>query len=185
MPAVPAICINPYCLHIFNSGIFIENSTNITISECTSGPCPRCGWMGRIPNAIYSATANEILASLLSLADLNKLKKAIFTIEHHFKKEEFDPSALKKDIVEDVPELNTLIDALPKTRAELYSFMSTIGQWILVLLAILAYLQGTPIVNVNFPGVRYVRPPAASAPQEETHNEKTSKQQSQPTVVKI
>jgi len=39
MPMVPAFCNT--CGTVFNSGMFFENSRHITMTGCTTGPCPK------------------------------------------------------------------------------------------------------------------------------------------------
>lgn len=46
MPMMNARCDT--CGTVFPSGIYIENSTDITFSGNRSGPCPRCGGMGSL-----------------------------------------------------------------------------------------------------------------------------------------
>ena len=62
MPNIPAICLNQNCKNIFPSGFSLSKSRNITFTNCTSGPCPRCGSNGTIPNGIYDSTGDNIFA---------------------------------------------------------------------------------------------------------------------------
>jgi hypothetical protein len=57
MPMMPAICNN--CKSSFPSGISIESS-KITLSGNTAGPCPKCGSMGRIPDGIFNFIDDSI-----------------------------------------------------------------------------------------------------------------------------
>lgn len=46
MPILNARCDT--CGTVFPSGIYVENSTDVTFSGGRSGPCPRCGGMGSL-----------------------------------------------------------------------------------------------------------------------------------------
>src|SRR5881227_499873 len=73
MPAVLAVCDT--CGTAFPSGIFIENSTDITMAGNRSGPCPRCGGMGSIPDGRYDATRDSIRIMATSATSLESLRR--------------------------------------------------------------------------------------------------------------
>jgi hypothetical protein len=58
MPHIPAFCRD--CGAVFGSGIVVENSTNLTLSGNTAGPCPRCGGMGDIPDGTFDVIGSTI-----------------------------------------------------------------------------------------------------------------------------
>jgi hypothetical protein len=133
MPQLLVFCDN--CEAIFNSGICIENSSNVSFSNCKSGPCPNCGGMGHIPDGIYNIIGktielltgpNRTINELTKLADLIKRAK-----EDHLSSEAF-----LKDIDREVPELSDFKDVLPKTRAELYQFLIVILMLITIILSL-------------------------------------------------
>ncbi len=73
MPPVLAVCDS--CGTAFPSGIFIENSTNITMTGNRSGPCPRCGGMGRVPDGRYDATKDSIHIMATSATSIESLRR--------------------------------------------------------------------------------------------------------------
>lgn len=129
---VPAVCDN--CGAIFPSSFEVENSTNISFSGCGSGPCPACGGKGHIPDGVYNFIGNTI--ELLSgpsrtVAELERLASII----KKAKERNSSYNDVAKEIEEQLPELSSLKDILPKTRAELYAFLAIIISTITLLLS--------------------------------------------------
>lgn len=133
MPAVPAFCDN--CGTVFNSGFFVENSHAINFAGNRSGPCPKCGGMGHVPDGVFNFIGNtiEILsaperthAELMRLAEILKQAK--------------DRTETKEQVAEriekEVPGLAKLASLLPSNRGELYGFLG------LVLAAAQLFSQG-------------------------------------------
>ena len=123
MPIVPAFCNT--CGTAFNSGFFIENSTNVSFAGNTSGPCPKCGGMGHIPDGIFNFIGEtiEILSApertineLLSLAKI--IKKARTNAE--------SKDQVEKRIKKELPGLSLLAKILPENKNELYVFLSLV-----------------------------------------------------------
>jgi len=118
---IPAICNN--CGRLFPTGFAVEGQGVAQIINCAAGPCPYCGSMGKIPDGIYSALTNtaHLLASgailaphliqLISILNSSTVKKA-------------DSESVSSQIKENLPELSSIADYFPKTRAELYAFMA-------------------------------------------------------------
>ena len=73
---IPAICDK--CSTIFPSGFAIENSVNMQLNDCKSGPCPSCGGIGTVPNGVYSEF-NNFLSVVKSDdgTDIDKLFKIL------------------------------------------------------------------------------------------------------------
>lgn len=131
---VPAVCDN--CGTIFPSGFEANNSTNITFSGCTSGPCPACGGMGHIPDGVYNFIGNTI--ELLSgpgrtVSELQRLA----AILNHAKEKQSSHQEISKEIEKEFPELSSLKGILPKTRNELYAFIA-------IIISIIALLANQP-----------------------------------------
>lgn len=127
---IPAVCGT--CGTIFPSG-FKVSAENIGIYECKAGPCPKCGDFGRIPNGIYSFIDNAIL--LLSdrkrtTSDLQRLAAILVNA----RQKQTTPQNLNKKIQNELPELSSLKDVLPKTRNELYAFVAIILTIITILI---------------------------------------------------
>jgi len=128
---VPAICNN--CGLLFPSSFEVGNAFNITFSGCGSGPCPKCGAKGHIPDGVYNFIDNTI--QLLSgpsrtVTELEQLAKILKGAKEN--KSSFEE--INNSISEEVPELSSFKDLLPKTRAELYAFISIILTIINILL---------------------------------------------------
>lgn len=122
MPVVPAICED--CETIFPSG-FNVSGQNITLVGNRSGPCPTCGGIGVVPDMTLSSVGNAFEV-LWTTKDSLELLTRIEEIFQTARKEEVSRDELAKVIEEEVPELNHLIDILPKTRTELYAFLAVI-----------------------------------------------------------
>jgi hypothetical protein len=56
MATVPAFCRS--CGAVFASAFSFENARNVSFENCESGPCPKCGGTGRIPDGVYDFAGN-------------------------------------------------------------------------------------------------------------------------------
>lgn len=73
MVMLPAICDN--CGTIFASGFDFASVRNISMRGNKSGPCPKCGEMGSIPDGVYDVVDNVINVTALSkLSNVQLLK---------------------------------------------------------------------------------------------------------------
>ena len=135
MPDIPAFCNN--CGAIFRSGIFIGGGTATLVGN-TAGPCPVCGSMGVIPDGVYSIAGNII--NLLSgpHSSVEHLKR-LASILNEARLVKTEPNLVAEKIREEAPELSSIIDVLPKTRSELYPFITLIFFTITVLIAYATY----------------------------------------------
>jgi len=120
---VPAFCDT--CGAVFNSGIVVENATNITFVGNRSGPCPVCGGMGHIPDGVFNFVGNTIQILSAPQRTVSELSRLTQIIREAREKKE-TPEEVAKKIREELPELASLADLLPKTRGELYSFLALI-----------------------------------------------------------
>ncbi len=120
---VPAVCDN--CGNIFPSGISAINSTNVSFSNCRAGPCPVCGGTGHIPDGVYNFIGNTIELLSGPQRSISELKKLASILERA-RNNNIDSQSIGKEIDEEVPELSSLKDCLPKTRSELYLFIGLI-----------------------------------------------------------
>ena len=146
MPVVPAFCNT--CGTAFSSGIFVENSSNVSFAGNMSGPCPKCGGMGHVPDGVFNFIGNtiEILSApertiheLVSLARI--LKEARAKAE--------TKAQVESRIKTELPGLSLLGKLLPENKSELYGFLSVI----LAALALYTQPTETPpaqtIININ------------------------------------
>ena len=120
---VPAVCDQCGC--IFPSAFEADNAINISFSGCGSGPCPTCGGMGHIPDGLYNFINNTI--ELVSgphrtVSDLERLAILLREARSH----NLSYAEVTKSITSEVPELSSFKDLLPKTRNELYAFITII-----------------------------------------------------------
>ena len=120
---LPAVCET--CSTIFPSGFSVENSANVTFSGSTSGPCPKCGGTGRVPDGTYNVFGNVL--GLLSgpsqtVEDLKRLSEIL--------KKARDRQASREEVLaeieQNVPKLKLISDILPKTRTEFYAVIGLI-----------------------------------------------------------
>ena len=123
MPAMPAFCDT--CGTVFASGFWVENCRNTSFSGCSSGPCPNCGGTGHIPDGVYDVTANVIKLISGTAKSFHQLKQ-LADILRTAQKENLSKDEVVKRIDEEVPELTSLSSILPKTRNELYAFLTLI-----------------------------------------------------------
>ena len=123
MPIVPAFCDS--CGTAFNSGIFVENAQHITFAGNRSGPCPKCGGMGHVPDGVFNFVGDtiEILSApqrtateLLSLARILREARA--------KSEDKEQVAARLE--KELPALSILSKLLPENKNELYGFLGVI-----------------------------------------------------------
>lgn len=138
MPNIPAFCDT--CGAVFNSGIFAENSTNISFSGCSAGPCPNCGGMGHIPDGVFNFIGNtiEILsAPERTIAELTRLAQILREAKAKANTREQVVSRIEKEL----PSLSGLGKLLPETRSELYGFLAV------VLAAVQLFSQTPPAQN--------------------------------------
>lgn len=138
MPSVPAFCDT--CGTVFNSGIFVENSTNISFAGNSSGPCPSCGGMGHIPDGVFNFIGNtiEILsAPERTIRELTNLAKILQEAKANSETREQVVSRIEKEL----PSLSGLTKLLPENKSELYGFIA------LVLAAAQLFSQAPPAQN--------------------------------------
>ena len=146
MPAVPAFCMD--CGTPFNSGFFFDNATNVTLSGNVSGPCPKCGGMGRVPDGVFNFIGNtiEILsAPQRTISELLRLQAILRDARIKSESKEAVASRLSSEL----PTLLLLAKLLPENKSELYGFLS-------VVLAAIPFFLATPAkdaqgvtVNIN------------------------------------
>lgn len=75
VPMVPAVC--DMCRTMFPSGIHMGLGSGVRMVGNKSGPCPRCGSMGSIPDGYYEATSETELLRSSSLAELRDLQSVL------------------------------------------------------------------------------------------------------------
>jgi len=138
MPNIPAFCDN--CGAMFSSGIFVDNCLNLTLSNNKSGPCPKCGSIGHIPDGVFNIIGNTI--QILSAPDrtIDELRR-LAEIFKQARKTNKEPKEVAETIERELPKLTSIMQFMPANRAEWYAFVA------LVLAAVQIYLAASPPPN--------------------------------------
>lgn len=118
---IPAICNG--CGVVFVMKNALKGKGKIIFKNSTIGPCPTCGSKGNIFDGAYDL-ASESIKLVLSVnpnqLQLSKLKNILLIAQ----KDNFTHKQISDQISKEVPELQSLKDVLPKTRSELYAFIT-------------------------------------------------------------
>lgn len=122
MARVPAVCDS--CGRVFPSSFALGGVGNV-LQDCKAGPCPHCGSLGSIPNGVYSAISETVLALAASRIQAPHIQR-LLNIAKSAVSAQADPAEVAEHVRSDLPELSSLADALPKTRSELYAFLAVI-----------------------------------------------------------
>jgi len=123
MVLIPAFCNN--CGAAFSSGIAVENSRNISLSGNLSGPCPRCGGMGRVIDGVFNVVGDviEILSAPQRTIDsLNQLTKIL----RQAAAENQTAEEISKNIDAKAPEFSKISKYIPKNATELVAWLTLI-----------------------------------------------------------
>ena len=123
MPTVPAFCDS--CGTAFNSGFFVENATNITFAGNRSGPCPRCGGTGHVPDGVFNFIGNTIQilsAPERTVSELLGLARILREARAEGKNKEQVTARIEKEL----PSLSALAKILPTNKNELYGFLGVV-----------------------------------------------------------
>ena len=123
MPFLPTFCDT--CGAIFPSDVFFGNVINANPSDNLSGPCPKCGAMGHIPEGTYNIINKTI--ELLndpgkSVDELNKLA----TILRNSQVKGLGIDEIRQQVHQEVPELTSILELLPKTHPHVYQIINII-----------------------------------------------------------
>lgn len=131
---VPAICEN--CEIIFPSGIVGENST-VVINNVRSGPCSRCGKDGVVPDGYYDIKDKIINIFVNSDISIDRIRN-IYKIINEAKNSQNDPDFIIDKIKNDAEELKSIFDLAPKTKSQLYGFLTLILTFIMTIIMIIS-----------------------------------------------
>lgn len=117
---------------MFSSGIFVENSTNITFAGNTA-LCPRCGGIGDVPDGTFDVIGNTIRVlsapgytreRLGRLADLIRQQQAA----------KADPAETVETLAREAPELAPFFDRLRRSP-------EAVAAWLAILLSVIQLLM--------------------------------------------
>lgn len=123
MPAIPAFCDT--CGTVFNSGFFAENSSNISFTDCQSGPCPSCGGIGHIPDGVFNFIGNTIEILSAPERTISELMRFAQILREAKAKSETRDQVVDR-VEKEIPSLSKLANLLPENRSELYGFLAVI-----------------------------------------------------------
>ncbi|EKD67047.1 MAG: hypothetical protein ACD_48C00622G0004 [uncultured bacterium] len=125
MPQVPAICLTPNCNTLFPSGVELQNARNISFHNCTSGPCPKCGGDGKIPDGSYDAFENKLFAFLFQENDLNLFRKITETVQRDLNRN-ISPKNIKKKLNKQFPKHKNTWSLIPESKLDAYAVIQII-----------------------------------------------------------
>ena len=123
MPVIPAICDN--CGTLFDSGFHFENARNVKLSGNKASPCPNCGGIGSVPDGLYNFLDGSIELITGPKKTVNNLSRLANYIKEA-KEAGKDSEEIKNDLARDFEEFNSIKDYLPKSRTELYAFLTVL-----------------------------------------------------------
>jgi len=123
VPVLPAFCDR--CGRVFSSGFSFENCYDITMSNVSCGSCPNCNGTLRVPDGVYDITGDAIKIVKGTLKTVNQFKQ-LASILSNAQRLNQSKAQVDEAINKEVPELNSLASVLPKTRMELYAFITVI-----------------------------------------------------------
>ncbi|MGI0509105.1 SEC-C domain-containing protein [Burkholderia sp. ZZQ-2] len=134
MARLPAICDR--CGTTFPSGMKMENGVHDNLfTGCKSGPCPKCGGMGSIPDGIYG-----VLDGLIQFAHAgefpHKRLEMLEQIALAARKDGWSADQFKEEAEKQAPGAAKLLSWLPSNKDQWYVFIG-------LLIAALALLQAS------------------------------------------
>ena len=174
MPRVPAVCDS--CGAFFPSPIEVTNSTDITFGGIGVGPCPRCGGTGHVPDGTYNFVGDTI--ELLSGPQRSRSElERLAAILRDAQKRGASVEQVRDEVRREVPELTSLADALPRTRNELYAFITLI---LAILALLLSEARRTGDTKIEVTQIFNLVTQTAPAPQAQKPARSSSKLKSKP-----
>ena len=144
MPRLPAICTK--CGNLFQSGFAFEGPGIIQTENCSSGPCPFCGEMGTVPDGVYSVLTKTALIFTSGVVVKNQLEQFVQTLKTSIQAKT-ESEELSKQIKKEHPELSSIADALPKTRNELYLFLTLLVTLVTLIINTCKSKNSAPEIN--------------------------------------
>ena len=135
MPHIPAVCDNPTCRVIFPSGVFVEHAAIAHLSGNKSGPCPRCGGMGTVPDGKYSVVGKALTLLSGSRFSVETMQRLAMILEQAQLEPPRSENVLQR--IAEVPGVGeAVVRLLPENKNEWYGFIA-------MLLALIAFLFAT------------------------------------------
>lgn len=182
MPSIPAFCNK--CGASLNSGIFIENSTNVTLSNNRVGYCPKCGSQGHTLDGTFDFIDNSIKILSASTRTIDELSR-LENILNEAIKEKQSQQFISKRIKDEIPTLANFSILVPKNTSDLYTFLTFVLTLVIYLTPFFQSHQKLPelstdqivemIVHSNELGKQQIR-------HEKTYNSSNTKKQASSKV---
>lgn len=119
MPELPAICENG---HISRSGFVATESYGITLMGVFRR-CPVCNAKAQVPDGLYNFLGDVVQFVAGPASSLAQIRR-IQAILERAQAEKHDREQIAEALRAEAPELAGLADLLPRTRTELYAFLS-------------------------------------------------------------
>lgn len=141
-----AVCES--CRHVFDPRLLVIRVTDPSVIAESSGsvinntrPCPRCGGVGRIPDAIYTVAGDALTAIAYHADAAADLARIVFELRR-LQDSSLDLSALKREVTRLVPSAASFQGT---TRGD---WLALIGILVMVFLAYCGpTAQSTTVVN--------------------------------------
>lgn len=151
MPMIPAFCDT--CGTAFPSGFFMENCTNIHLSSNRSGPCPKCGGSGHVPDGVFNIIGDAIHIVSAPSRTKQELRRFAEVLEVA-RATNKSVSAVKEELESTLPDLSGIMKYAPESKAEWLAFIGVMLALIQVYLAAFPpssgqQQPGTPNITVN------------------------------------
>lgn len=144
MPVMPAICDS--CGTVFPSGFYVENSINIGFSGCKSGPCPKCGGDGSVPDGLYNFIGDIIQLVSGPEMTVKRLKHFSALLEESLQKE-LAPSHVVSKIEQTDPGFLPAIQ--PFFKKHHMTFVAYISLLVSILSIVIPLLTSGNKIDVN------------------------------------
>ena len=157
---IPAICNNISCGAIFPSGFAVEGSGSATIVNGSSGPCPSCGDMGRVPSGEYSTVTNMLSAKLYNFSDVQLLRHLFSAIERAIKQKSV--KRIKQSLKKQDKSWQDVWDLLPTNKTDAYAFLGLVLSFVATAIALYS-VTGNPsdkttILNQSYENYYKIEP---------------------------
>src|SRR3989338_6786773 len=137
----PAFCDNPACGTVFASGFAFNNATNVALTGNKSGPFPKCGSTGHIPDGVFNFVGNSI--EILSAPEGTIREISIFSqIVREAYEQKLSSEVVAERIQREVPAFSGIAAIFPKTRGGRYSFLA-------LLVAVAGFVYGQKSNNIE------------------------------------
>jgi len=142
MGLIPVVC--DVCGGFFVSRSAIGGSGRVVITGSKVGPCPNCGGIGSIPDGIYDLLEDSIRLLSGPATTVQQLQ-ALAALIADARETKASSEEVKKAFEKDLPELASLGGMLPRSRGELYAFLTLLATIVMLLIQVADQPERTSI----------------------------------------